>query len=136
MIIVNFAHPLSKEQLHQVETLARQPVEKVIEVHNQINSQEPLEGQILEMVDKAGLSPEEWQNAPILVNPPSLNYSAVMVIADLHGRMGYFPACLRLRPVEGAIPPIFEVAEILNLHAIREKARLRRVTMISQKGAE
>ncbi|MFN7037045.1 MAG: CRISPR-associated protein Csx15 [Bellilinea sp.] len=126
MIIVNFSHPLSQEQLKQVEELTGQPIEKVIEIHSQIDPQKPLEEQVLRMVDQAPLSPAEWQTAPILVNPPSLNFTAVLMVADLHGRMGFFPAFLRLRPVEGAIPPRFEAAEILNLQSIRDKARLRR----------
>lgn len=126
MIIVNFSHPLSQQQVKQVEELTGQPVEKVIEVHSQIDPQQPLEDQVLRMVDRVPLTPAEWQTAPILINPPSLNFTAVLMVADLHGRMGFFPAFLRLRPVEDAIPPRFEVAEILNLQSIREKARLRR----------
>jgi len=126
MILVNFSHPLSKEQIGQVEKITAQTVEKVIEIPSQIDPHQPLEEQVLRMVDRVPLSPEEWQNAPILINPPSLNFTAVLLVADLHGRMGFFPAFLRLRPVEGAIPPRFEVAEVLNLHSIREKARLRR----------
>ncbi len=126
MIIVNFSHPLSQQQLHQVEELTGHPVEKVIEIHSQINPQQPLEEQVLRMVDQVPLSPAEWQTAPILINPPSLNFTAVLMVADLHGRMGFFPAFLRLRPVEGAVPTRFEVAEILNLQSIRDKARLRR----------
>ena len=126
MILVNFSHPLSAEQIGQVEKIAGQKVVKVIEIPSQIDPRQPLEEQVLRMVDRVPLSPEEWQNAPILINPPSLNFTAVLLVADLHGRMGFFPAFLRLRPVEGAIPPRFEVAEVLNLHSIREKARLRR----------
>lgn len=126
MIIVNFSHPLSEQHLKQVEELIGQPVEKVIEIRSQIDPQRPLEEQVLRMVDQVPLSPAEWQTAPILINPPSLNFTAVLMVADLHGRMGFFPAFLRLRPVEGAIPPRFEVAEILNLQSIRDKARLRR----------
>ncbi len=37
--------------------------------------------------------------------------------------MGYFPACIRLRPVPESLPPRFEVAEILNLQAVRDAAR-------------
>jgi hypothetical protein len=126
MIIVNFSHPLSQTQLREVEALTGQPVEKVIEIRSQIDPQKPLEEQVLRMVDQAPLTPAEWQTAPILINPPSLNFTAVLMVADLHGRMGFFPAFLRLRPVEGAIPPRFEVAEVLNLQSIRDKARLRR----------
>lgn len=34
-----------------------------------------------------------------------------------------FPAVMRLRPIENAVPPQFEVAEIINLQAVRERAR-------------
>jgi hypothetical protein len=49
-----------------------------------------------------------------------------VLLAELHGRCGYFPAAVRLRPVPDSVPPRFEVAEIVNLQAVREKARGRR----------
>ena len=55
-----------------------------------------------------------------------LNYSAAVVLAQVHGRSGYFPPVLRLRPVRDEIPPRFEVAEILNLQVMRERAREKR----------
>lgn len=127
MILVNFSHPLSAEQIGQVEKITGQKIEKVIEIRSQIEPQKPLEEQVLRMVDQVPLTPTQWQTEPILINPPSLNFTAVLMVADLHGRMGFFPAFLRLRPVEGAIPPRFEAAEVLNLQSIRDKARLRRV---------
>lgn len=125
MILLNFSHPLSAEQLAAVEALLQTPVLRVLEVRNQVDAQQSLSPQITAMADAAGLTPAEWQNEAILVNPPSLNYSAVTLLAELHGRMGYFPACLRLRPVAGMVPPRFEVAEILNIQAIRDAARQR-----------
>jgi hypothetical protein len=62
----------------------------------------------------------------VLINLPALNYSAALLLAELHGRMGYFPPCLRLRPVPEALPPRFEVAEVLHLQAAREAGRLKR----------
>ena len=126
MILVNFSHPLSAEQIQQVEKMVGQKIDQVIEIRSQIDPQKPLEEQVLRMVDRVPLTPAQWQTEPILINPPSLNFTAVLMVADLHGRMGFFPAFLRLRPVEGAIPPRFEAAEVLNLQSIREKARLRR----------
>lgn len=126
MILVNFSHPLSNDQMVQLQALLGAPIERVVEVHSQIEPDQPLAPQVTAMVDQAGLTLEEWQNAPIIVNPPSLNFSAVLLIAELHGRMGYFPACVRLRPVNGAIPPRFEVAEVLNLQLQRDAARRRR----------
>jgi len=125
MILLNFSHPLSAEQLAAVEALLQTPVQRVLEVRNQVDAQQPLAPQITAMADAAGLTPAEWQNEALLVNPPSLNYSAVTLLAELHGRIGYFPACLRLRPAAGAVPPRFEVAEILNIQAMRDAARQR-----------
>lgn len=126
MILLNFAHPITPDHLQQIEALAGQPVERVIEVHSQIDPQQPLAPQVVAMADAAGLTPAEWQSLPILVNLPALNYSAALLVAELHGRMGYFPTCLRLRPVKDALPPRFEAAELLNLQAAREAARQRR----------
>jgi hypothetical protein len=69
------------------------------------------------------LSPEVWQNAPILVNPPALNFITALLLAELHGRMGYFPPIIRLRPIANSLPPQYEVAEILNLQALRDQGR-------------
>jgi hypothetical protein len=63
------------------------------------------------------------KESTLLVVPPALNFSAVALLAELHGRCGYFPACLRLRPVAGARPPRYEVAEVLDLQAVRDRAR-------------
>ncbi len=126
MIILNFSHPLTQDHLAQIEHLAGRQVERVVEVPSQIDPQQPLAPQVVAMADAAGLTPQEWQSLPILVNPPSLNYSAVLLIAELHGRMGYFPTCVRLRPVKDALPPRFEAAELLNLQAVRDTARQRR----------
>jgi hypothetical protein len=57
---------------------------------------------------------------------PSLNFIAALLLAELHGRMGYFPPVVRTRPVEGSLPRRFEVAEILDLQGRRETARVTR----------
>jgi hypothetical protein len=62
----------------------------------------------------------------MLVNLPSLNVIAALLLAELHGRCGYFPAVLRLQPIPHTTPPQFAVAEILNLQQVREAARQRR----------
>jgi hypothetical protein len=51
----------------------------------------------------------------LLVNPPSFYYYiAVTLLTELHGRYGYFPAGLRLRPVEDDVPLRYKVAEVIN----------------------
>ncbi len=126
MLILNFSHPLTEAQLAQVTALADEPIIQTRDVPTQLDPAQPFTQQVIALVESVGLTPAEWQTLPLLINPPSLNIIAVTLLAELHGRMGYFPAVLRLRPVAGSTPPRFEVAEIINLQAVRDAARARR----------
>ncbi|MFL5657121.1 MAG: CRISPR-associated protein Csx15 [Ktedonobacteraceae bacterium] len=126
MLILNFTHPLTLEQRAQIEALAHTSIEEVRTIPVQIDQGEPLEPQITTIVDSVGLSSEEWQTRPFLVNPPGYAPAAFVLLAELHGRIGHFPSLIRLRPLPGSTPTIYEVAELINLQAIREEARRRR----------
>ncbi|HID61242.1 MAG TPA: hypothetical protein EYP49_00630 [Anaerolineae bacterium] len=92
----------------------------------QFDHEQPFTGQVRALADRVGLSPEEWQTTLLLVNPPGYAPAAATLLAELHGRIGHFPAVLRLRPVEGSVPTRYEVAEVINLQQVRDKARTRR----------
>jgi hypothetical protein len=126
MLLLNLSHPLTTSQLEQVEALSGKRITEVKNIAVHFDAAKPYTGQSVSLVDSIGITPQQWQNEPILLNPPSFNFIAMTVLAELHGRMGYFPPCLRLRPVRDSLPPQFEVAEILNLNEIREHARTRR----------
>lgn len=126
MILLNFSHPLTPEQLQQAESHAGQPIEKVIELPVQFNNDEPFLPQLAALTADMPLSNQELQTLAILVNLPSLNFICALLLAELHGRMGYFPPVLRLRPAAGSLPPRYEVAEVLNLQAVRDQARKKR----------
>jgi len=126
MILLNYSHPLTPAHLEQIETLTGKKIERVVEVHSQIDSQQPLAPQVLALVDQAQLTLLEWQTAELVVNPPALNFIAVVLLAELHGRCGYFPAMLRTRPMPNSTPPRYEAAEVINLQTIRDEARKRR----------
>ncbi len=125
MLILNFTHPLTPEQQAQIEALAHTSIEEVRTIPVQIDQAEPLEAQIIAIVDAAGLSSEEWQTRQLLINPPGYAPAAFVLLAELHGRMGHFPSLIRLRPKPGPVTS-YEVAELLNLQTIREVARKRR----------
>ncbi len=125
MLILNFTHPLTPEQQAQIEALAQTSIEEVRTIPVQIDQAEPLEAQIIAIVEAAGLSPEEWQTRQLLINPPGFAPAAFVLLAELHGRMGHFPSLIRLRPKPGPVTS-YEVAELLNLQTIREAARKRR----------
>ncbi|MSP14761.1 MAG: hypothetical protein EXR62_17605 [Chloroflexi bacterium] len=130
MILLNFSHPLTETMLVQLNALAQEPITQVVDAPAHFDAGQPFTPQALALVEGAlqsgGLTGKDLQTRPVLVNPPSLNFITALLLAELHGRTGYFPAVVRIRPVAGSVPPRFEVAEILNLQAVREAARARR----------
>lgn len=126
MILLNFAHPLTEEQRQQVEALAGMPLERVLDIPVQFDNAQPFPPQLERLLEAIPLAAQEWQAEPVLVNLPAYNYITAMLLAALHGRMGYFPAILRIRPSLAGSTTHFEVAEIINLHSLREENRLKR----------
>ncbi len=126
MILLNFSHPLTPEQVGRIETLTGATLARLVYVPVQFDEQQPFGPQVRALVEGVALSPTEWQTQPILVVLPSLNFIAAALLAELHGRMGYFPPVVRTRPVAGRLPRLYEVAEILDLQQMREEARTRR----------
>ena len=126
MILLNFSHPLTDAQHDQIEALAGQLITSVRHVQTQFDDQQPFAPQLAALMEQIDLTPAQWQSAPLLVIPPALNFIAVALLAELHGRMGYFPPVVRMRPVADSTPRRYEVAEILNLQALREQARQQR----------
>ena len=125
MLILNFTHPLTREQCAQIEALARNTIAEVRTIAVQIDQEAPLGPQIHKIVDTTGLSSEQWQTCPLLINPPGYAPAAFVLLAELHGRIGHFPSLMRLCPHHGPTTT-YEVAEILNLQRIREIARAHR----------
>lgn len=108
-----------------IEVLAQTVIDEIRVVPVQIDQAQLLEPQIRALVDAAGLTSEEWQTRPLVINPPGYAPAAFVLLAELHGRIGHFPVIVRLRPKAGPLPT-YEVAELLNLQAIREEARKQR----------
>lgn len=127
MLVVNFTHPLTETQRLQIEALVEQTIHTVRDAPCQLDNERPFAAQIAARVDTAGLTSSEWQSEAILINPPAYAPAAAVLIAELHGRMGYFPALIRVRPIAGSVPTQFEIAEIINLQAVRDEARQRRL---------
>ena len=123
MILINFSHPLTTEQRTQIESLTEQPIARTIERPAQFDTEQPFAPQVTALIDALNLSLTQWQTEPLLLIPPALNFGAVTVQAELHGRCGYFVPIVRLRPVPNVLPPRYEVAEIINLQTVRAHAR-------------
>lgn len=126
MLLINFSHLLTPAQRASIESLSGQTIERVVEIKTHFDPDQSFAEQARQMLDAVGLSSEQWQTAPLLINLPSLSVIAALVLAELHGRCGYFPAVLRLKSMPQTTPPQFEVGEILNIQMMREAARQRR----------
>ena len=126
MIVLNFTHPITDAQIAQIADLLGRAPDQVIDVKTHFDDQLPFAPQVESLMEGIGLTATEWQSEPILVVPPALNFIAAALLAELHGRMGYFPPIVRTRPVPNSMPRQFEVAEILDLQSIRERARKQR----------
>ena len=127
MILLNYAHPLTSEQLDQIaQLLGAVPDVRDIPVH--ADRSRPLGEVARELADAAGLAPNAWQTQQLLVNPPGLAPLALALIAEIHGRSGHFPTILNIRPVAESVPLRYELAEIVRLQALRDTARTRRVS--------
>lgn len=126
MIIINFSHPLTEQHLAAIKELSGNEITQVIPVVVQFDNQLPFQGQLESLLQQIPLNTEELQTLPILVNLPSYNHIAALILSSLHGIMGHFPTIIRLRPLQGSMPTQYEVAELINLDNIREMNRLKR----------
>jgi len=125
MIVINFSHPFSAEQLAQIEDVLGAPPEQIITVPVQLNlagTDDELLGQIAQLLEQVNLTPLQWYQEDIVINLPRHNLVTALVLARLHGLMGYWPPVLRMRPVPGTQPPRLEVVGCLDLAAVRAAA--------------
>ena len=124
--LLNFSHPLTEEQLTAVTNL----VGYAPTLHHhplQFDPAQPLAEQITTHLAQLPLTADEWQTTPLLINLPGFAGAAAVLLAQIHGRTGHFPAIIRLRAVPGLLVTSYELAELINLENLRDHARHTRL---------
>lgn len=125
MVLLNFGHPLTSEQVKVTGEITARDLAAIIDAAVRLDLDKPIQPQLEEVIDDIA-GRVDLENEPYLVSLPSLNIATAVVLAMLHGQSGHFPSVLRLKPVQGTHPPRYVVAEIVDLQAIRNAARSQR----------
>jgi hypothetical protein len=123
MLIINFGHPLTEAHLAHIREWAGQDIERVITVPTHFDHAKPFAEQVHKLFATIPFTPEQWRTIPLVVNPPGLAPITAVLIAELYSRCGLLPTIVRLRPISGAVPPQFEVAELIDLQEVHDMAR-------------
>jgi hypothetical protein len=80
-----------------------------------------LEPQIASLIETIDQFTQDWHTRDILLNPPGYAPAAILLLAEIHGRIGHFPTLIRMRPKHASVTT-YEVIELLNLQTIRDAA--------------
>lgn len=125
LTVINFSHPLTEAQQAQIQQLSGQTIAEVRSepTQAQIDDAEPIAPQARAIVDRIGLSKNDWQSGPILVIPPAYAPVTSAVLAELHGRMGHFPTIVRLALNPDEAVTTYDVVELVNLQQERSVVR-------------
>ena len=125
-LVLNFARPLTHTQLVQLQGLL-EVLPEVIDLPGipvQFTNNRPLAEQVVEILDSAGLTLEEWASLSFIVNLPGFAPAASAVLAEIHGRSGHFPHVIRMTP-SPEDSAVYNVTEVVKLQNVRDAARAR-----------
>ena len=82
MIILNFTHPLTPEQVSRIQALSEESVERTVEIPTQFDNKAEFLPQVAALADTCGLTPAKWQTMPLVIVPQALNFIAVTLLAN------------------------------------------------------
>ena len=124
LVLLNFGHPLAAAQQAQLEALVGRSITEC-RVAAHIDREVPLVQAARDLTRQVPLSSSGWQTQPLAVILPGLSVLAACQLAEIHGRSGHFPTIVNLRPAPdpALAVTVFEVAELVNLQAIRDDSR-------------
>lgn len=123
VVVLNFSHPITEVQKGEIAGLlgvtpfdvkVREGLSKQYRYVTTLNLVE----QVRDQVADARLAPSNWQEKLIIVNLPAHSGGAMIALAEMHGRMGYFPTVLRIERAEDG----FHFTEAIDLEQLRLRA--------------
>lgn len=125
-IIINFSgHPLTDLQREQLEREVY--IEELIEFPVHFDAYQDMEAQVMKVLEEVGLAVEEWSERNIYLILSGIAPGGAALLAAIHGLRGAFPKVVWVYQ-ESRDPAQYEVAQIINLQALRDNARKVRAT--------
>lgn len=82
--------------------------------------------QVVAVLDSASINSERLQRETWLIVLPSHNIIAAVMLAELHGRIGHFPAIAKISPSTSEVMTTYDITGIINLDQVRQNARTHR----------
>src|SRR5438876_5033604 len=79
VILLNFSHPLTAAQVADIEQRLKRKFDQLVDVKTYFDPGQPFAEQARTLADSIGLTQQQWQTTPLLVNPPSLSVLACVV---------------------------------------------------------
>ncbi|MBN1220834.1 MAG: hypothetical protein JXM69_18070 [Anaerolineae bacterium] len=127
-LVLNFsAHPIMPSQRQAIRTAMNWPTLEVIDAGlGNVPEDKDFVAEAINHLERIDLLPSEWQIFPMVVVPAGYAPVWSVLLAELHGRLGYFPDMVRLRPTLVEAEEKYEVAQIVSLREIRNQARAKR----------
>lgn len=122
-IVLNFSHDFTPEQREEILALLEKNEDEV-EIREGLGRQYQYESafglvkHVREQVAAVRLGASAWQECQIVVNLPAYSGGAMIALADMNGRMGYFPTVLRVERADDG----FHYTEALDLEQLRLRA--------------
>lgn len=111
-MIVNFSHPLTDEQIEQLQDLGISGPVKNIRV--QVDQDAPMARQATLIVTQAALPLDAWKNAVVVL--PGLAIVAALIIQEIKDMTELDEVrIVRLKPVNLPVGVKFVVAEIISM---------------------
>jgi hypothetical protein len=127
-LILNFSgHPVTAGQQQAIEKLMHWSASGLVDVRlGNVPEDNNFVPFITKAIESAGLLPEDWQTTTFVTVPAGYPAAWSVILAELHGRLGYFPDVVRLRPTRSGASEKYEVAEIISLRQLRHESRGKR----------
>lgn len=128
MIILNFSHDIHPAEYPRIAAALGVQSEalEVRRVPTQLQEDQPFEDQVERLLAGLGWSPEQWETTAFAVALPGFSPITAVLLPMLHALSGHFPLILRFRQTGSSADRRFELAEVIDLQAVRNRARQRK----------